>query len=84
LLGADSIVVQRSALTPVADQVLPAGWIFPSGTTVRLIADSWHASGAYANASATVVTPGAASSTYEVGFMREGSQWRVTFAEPAP
>ena len=84
LLGANSIEAQRSVLTEAADEVLPVGWIFPSGTTVRLVADSWHASGAYANGTATVAMPGQVPATYEVGFMRQGSAWRVTFAEPTP
>jgi hypothetical protein len=42
-------------------------------------ADSWHQSGRFANATATVKA-GSKTSTYEIGFLETPQGWRVTFA----
>jgi hypothetical protein len=67
------------ALTPAAAAAAGAGPLFPAGSTLTLDADSWHQSGRFANATATVKT-GAKTSTYEIGFLKTPSGWRVTFA----
>jgi hypothetical protein len=73
---------QRAALTPALAAVLPAGAMFPSGSTISLDSDSWEQSGQYANATGMLTEPGSAPTPVAVGFVENGGAWLVTFEEP--
>jgi hypothetical protein len=73
---------QRSALTPALAAVLPAGALFPSGSTISLDSDSWEQSGEYANATGVLTEPGSAATPVAIGFVDSGDAWLVTFEEP--
>jgi hypothetical protein len=73
---------QRAALSPALAAVLPRGMLFPAGSTLKLDAGTWHQVGDYANAAGTLSEPGASARPVEIGFIRAGSRWLVTFEEP--
>lgn len=76
---------QRSALDPSLAAALPAGTLFPPGTTLTMDGTSWHQDGAYANATGTLLAPGQPDQHVEIGFIQEPSgPWLVTFEGPAP
>ena len=74
---------QRAMLAPGLDQDLPAGALFPPGSTITLDAQGWHQAGDYAATAATLREPGAPDTRVEIGFMQVSGQWRVTFEEKA-
>jgi hypothetical protein len=80
-LVAGSEQEQRAMLAPGLDQDLPAGALFPPGSTVTLDAHDWHQAGDYAATEATLREPGTPDARVEIGFMQVSGQWRVTFEE---
>ncbi|NUR27762.1 MAG: hypothetical protein HOV83_18285 [Catenulispora sp.] len=72
---------QRAMLEPGLDQDLPAGALFPPGSTITLDAHGWHQAGDYAAIEATLREPGAPDARVEIGFLQVSGQWRVTFEE---
>ena len=72
---------QRAALWPNLAAVLPAGAVFPAGSALALDSDSWHQSGSYANATGMLSEPGKSPRLVEIGFIRSGGSWLVTFEE---
>jgi hypothetical protein len=80
-LVAGSEQEQRAMLAPGLDQELPAGALFPAGSTIKLDARGWHQTGDYAAADGTLREPGAPAARVEIGFMQVSGQWRVTFEE---
>jgi hypothetical protein len=81
LTSADAAIAD-SALTPAAAATAGAGPLFPAGSTLTLTRNSWHQSGRFANATASVKDE-AKTSPYEIGFLETPQGWRVTFATPA-
>jgi hypothetical protein len=73
----------HTALTPGLAASLGQGRLFPAGTTFTVQSGSWQQTGAYANLTGTVRVPGRAPALAEVGLVRRGSRWLVTF-EGAP
>jgi hypothetical protein len=74
--------VAHGALAPAAAGLVSAGPLFPAGSVLTLQSDSWHQSGRFANAIASV-TDKSKTSTYEIGFLETPQGWRVTFATPS-
>jgi hypothetical protein len=72
---------QRAALSPGLAAVLPAGAVFPPGSMLDLDSGSWRQSGNYANATGTLSEPGGGTQPVEIGFIRSGGDWLVTFEE---
>jgi hypothetical protein len=70
---------QRGALSPSLAAVLPAGVLFPPGSMLALDFGSWRQSGSYANATGMLSEPGGGSQPVEIGFVRSGGGWLVTF-----
>ncbi len=68
-----------AALTPAAAAAAGAGPLFPARSTLTLNTKSWHQSGRFANAAATLKS-GTKTSAYEIGFLETPQGWRVTFA----
>jgi hypothetical protein len=73
----------RRALTPELGAVTGPGRLFPARTTFAAQPGSWHRAGAYANVHGTLRVPGHAPVRVEVGLVRRGTQWLVTFEGPA-
>jgi hypothetical protein len=73
----------HTALTPGLGASVGRGRLFPAGTTFTVQPGSWQQTGAYANLTGTVRVPGRAPDLAEVGLVRRGSRWLVTF-EGAP
>ncbi len=69
----------RSALTPELNAVLPAGTLFPAGTSFRQARGTWHQAGAYANVTGLIREPGQAPREAEIGFVHRHNHWLVTF-----
>jgi len=69
----------RSALSPELNAVLPAGQLFPQGTTFTAAPGGWHRAGAYANLAGTLREPGRAAHRAEIGFVYRHGRWLVTF-----
>jgi hypothetical protein len=74
----------RRALTPELSSATAPGLLFPAGTSFTAQPDSWHQAGAYANLSGTLRVPGQAPARVEVGLVRRGARWLVTFEGAAP
>jgi hypothetical protein len=73
---------QRAALSPALAAVLPAGAMFPPGSTISLGSDSWEQAGQYANVTGELTEPGSAAAPVAIGFVEAGGGWLVTFEEP--
>ncbi|MGH3395918.1 MAG: hypothetical protein ACRDPO_14650 [Streptosporangiaceae bacterium] len=73
----------RQALTPELSAVTGTGRLFPAGTTFTAQPGSWHQAGAYANVHGTLRVPSRAPVRVEVGLVRRGARWLVTFESPA-
>lgn len=71
----------RAALTPELNSVLRPGRLFPAGTTFTARPGSWHQAGAYANVSGALRVPGHGAERAEIGLVRRGARWLVTFEE---
>lgn len=69
----------RSALTPELSAVLPAGRLFPAGTTFVPKPGTWHQAGAYANLTGTLREPGHRARIAEVGLVDRHGRWLITF-----
>ncbi len=69
----------RSALTPELNAVLPAGTLFPAGTSFRQARGTWHQAGAYANVTGLIREPWQAPRKAEIGFVHRRNHWLVTF-----
>jgi hypothetical protein len=69
----------HSALTPELNSVAGSGRLFPAGTTFTVRPGSWRQTGAYANLTGTFRVPGRAPALAEVGLVRRGGRWLVTF-----
>jgi hypothetical protein len=69
----------RSAVTPELNAVLPAGKLFPAGTTFTPIPGSWHEVGAYANVTGILRQPGRGPRKAEIGLVHRRGRWLVTF-----
>jgi hypothetical protein len=78
LTSADA-AVERSALTPELNSVLPPGRLFPAGTVFTPSSASWRQSGAYANATGTIREPDRSAEQVEIGLVLRHGQWFVTF-----
>jgi hypothetical protein len=73
----------RSALTPELNAVLPAGQLFPEGTTFTAAPGGWHRAGAYANLAGTLHEPGHLARRAEIGLVYRHGRWLVTFETAA-
>jgi hypothetical protein len=73
----------RRALTPELNSVTGHGRLFPAGTTLTAQPGSWHQAGAYANLEGVLRVPEHAPVRVEVGLVRRGARWLVTFEGPA-
>lgn len=71
--------VERAALTPELNSVLPPGRLFPAGTIFTPSPGSWHQSGTYANVTGTIREPGRPAEQAEIGLVLRHGQWFVTF-----
>lgn len=69
----------RSALTPELNAVLPAGNLFPAGTTFTQVRGTWHQADAYANVTGLIREPGQVPRKAEIGFVHRHGHWLVTF-----
>jgi hypothetical protein len=69
----------RRALTPELNSATVAGPLFPAGTSFAAQPDSWHQLGAFANLTGTLRVPGHSPARVEVGLIRRGARWLVTF-----
>lgn len=69
----------RSVLTPELRAVLPAGRLFPAGTTFVPRPGTWHRAGEYANLTGTLREPGHRGRSAEVGLVNRHGHWLVTF-----
>jgi hypothetical protein len=69
----------RQALTPELNSGIAPGPLFPAGTSFTAQPDSWHQAGAYANLAGTLRIPGHSPAGVEVGLVRRGVRWLVTF-----
>jgi hypothetical protein len=69
----------RETLTPELSSVLPPGRLFPPGTTFTVDPGSWLQSGAYAKVTGTLRVPGKKAEQAEIGLVRRGGRWLVTF-----
>jgi hypothetical protein len=69
----------RTALTPELSAVLPAGQLFPAGTTFAMASGTWHQSGAYANVTGTISEPGQPRRQAEIGLVLRHGHWLITF-----
>jgi len=76
---------QRSALAPeLAATATASGGLFPAGSTLTMAKNSWHASGAYADAYGTLTEPGKPPVEVVLGFAQQSTgAWLVTFEEAA-
>jgi hypothetical protein len=81
LTSGGTAAAQRRAVTPELNSLLPAGRLFPAGTTFTPAPHSWHRSGAYANTSGTLKEPGQPAVPVEIGLVLRGGSWLVTFEE---
>jgi hypothetical protein len=79
----------RRALTPELNavtgsgQASQAGQLFAAGTTFTVQPNSWHQDGAYANLAGILRIPKHAPVRVDVGLVRRGARWLVTFEGPA-
>jgi hypothetical protein len=71
----------RAALTPELNSVLRPGRLRPAGTTFAARPGSWHQAGAYANMTGALQIPGHRTGRAEIGLVRRGARWLVTFEE---
>lgn len=78
-LTSASAAVERTALTPELNSVLPPRRLFPEGTIFAPSSGSWHQSGAYANVTGTIREPGRPAERVKIGLMLRHGQWFVTF-----
>lgn len=74
----------RQALTPELSSATAPGLLFPAGTGFTAQPGSWHQAGAYASLTGTLRIPGHAPARVEVGLVRRGARWLVTFEGPRP
>jgi hypothetical protein len=81
-LTSASAAVQRKAVTPELGSVLPVGRLFPPGTKFTPNPHGWQQSGAYAHITGTLREPGHAPTPAEIGLVRRGDRWLVTFEAP--
>jgi hypothetical protein len=83
-LVAATAAEQRSALTPQLAATLPAGPMFPAGTSLTMQPDSWHQAGDFANAFGELTEPGQPATQVQIGFALQASGgWLVDFEEAA-
>jgi hypothetical protein len=73
---------QRATLSSSLAAVLPQGTLFPAGSAIKLYSDGWHQAGDYANALGVLTEPGVGAQPVEIGFIKSGDRWLVTFEEP--
>jgi hypothetical protein len=69
----------HKAVTSELNSLLPAGRLFPVGTTFRATPGSWHQAGAYATETGILHEPGKPSSRVEIGLVRRHGRWLITF-----
>lgn len=76
---------QRHALVAALAARLPAGALFPAGTTLAMDPLSWHQAGKFANATGTLTVPGRAAQHVEIGFVEQATgTWLIAFEEAVP
>lgn len=80
-LTSANVAAQRSAITPELASLLPAGRLFPKGTSFTPIPHGWHRSGAYASLIGVLREPGHGAARAEIGLMLRQGHWLVTFEE---
>ena len=80
-LTSASTPAEHQVLTPELDSLLPPGRLFPRGTTFSPSPHGWHQSGAYANITGTIRSPGRSAVTAEIGLVLRQGHWLVTFEE---
>lgn len=69
----------RTALTPELRAALPAGRLFPAGTTFVPKPGTWHQAGAFANLTGILRERGHLARIAEVGLVDRHGHWLVTF-----
>lgn len=69
----------RKALAPALAAVIPPGRPFPAGTTFSALPGSWQRTGVYANITGMLREPGHAPVRAEIGLVKRGGRWLVTF-----
>lgn len=71
-------------MTPELNIALAPGRLFPAGTTFTVQPGTWNQAGAYANVTGTLRVPGKPAASTEIGLVRRGSRWLVTFEGATP
>jgi hypothetical protein len=71
----------HQALTPELNSATEPGPLFPAGTRFTPQRDSWHQAGAFANLAGTLRVSGHSPARIEVGLVRRGARWLVTFED---
>jgi hypothetical protein len=71
----------RASLSPALAAVLPTVAL-PRGSRLTLARTGWRESGRFARATGSLSVPGEQVHPVTVGFMKIGSQWKITFVEP--
>jgi hypothetical protein len=83
-LTSNKLRIQRQALSPALNAVLPRGRLLPRGSRIQFDAEGWRVSGRFGNVTGTLLQPNKPTKRIEVGLVRVGSRWRVTFMEALP